>query len=222
MKKTNENLICLNVVFCVSLIMANITVSKVWDTGISILGIPLLLPGTGVNYAITFLVTDVIGEIWGKEEANKTVIFGLLAQVISSAMIYLACIVPGTSPEIEKAFDMVLGVNWLFFIASMIAYFASQTWDVYFFHKIRNIYISKHGTTKGGRWIWNNASTMTSQLIDSVLFVGVSFGLGFGWLFIPDMQKKLALMIIGRYVVRFLMAALDTPFFYILTQKSEQ
>lgn len=77
MKRSNANLITLNVVFVVCLIVANVVTSKVLDTGIHIGGVPVLIPGAALTYALTFLCTDVIGEIWGKKEANKAVIRGL-------------------------------------------------------------------------------------------------------------------------------------------------
>ena len=73
----------------------------------------------------------------------------------------------------------------------------------------------------GGRWMWNNSSTMTSQVIDTVLFIGISFGIGFGWAFNPNMWSTLAAMMVGQYCLKFILAALDTPFFYIMTNKRE-
>ena len=106
-------------------------------------------------------------------------------------------------------------MNWIFVIGSLVAYFASQSWDVWFFHKIRN----KFDANPKKRWIWNNASTMTSQIIDTVLFIGISFGLGFGWLFKSEMHLPLISMMIGQYALKFILAALDTPFFYLLTRR---
>ena len=60
---------------------------------------------------------------------------------------------------------------------------------------------------------------MTSQIIDTVLFIGVSFGIGFGWLFDKEMHPALFAMMIGQYVLKFLLAIADTPFFYLLTRK---
>lgn len=77
MKRNDANLITLNVVFVVCLIVANVVTSKVLDTGIHIGGVPILIPGAALTYAMTFLCTDVIGEIWGKKEANKAVIRAL-------------------------------------------------------------------------------------------------------------------------------------------------
>lgn len=78
MKKTNDNLILLNVIFCISLVVANVVTSKIINTGIPWFGGgSIMIPGAALVYAVTFLMTDVIGEIWGRGEANKTVVRGL-------------------------------------------------------------------------------------------------------------------------------------------------
>ena len=219
MKKTNSNLIGINMVFVVALVISNVVTAKLFSTGIMLFGNILTLPGAAVCYAITFLATDVIGEIWGKKEANRTVRWGFVGQVLATLLIILTQYLPAADPEAQAAYEKLLGQNWIFVIGSMVAYFASQSWDVFFFHKIRDKYIAKHGDTKGGRWIWNNGSTMTSQIIDTVLFIGISFGIGFGWLFDRAMWSSLAAMMIGQYALKFILAALDTPFFYLLTRR---
>lgn len=221
MKKTNSNLIGINMIFVVALVISNVVTAKLFKTGITLFGSPLALPGAALCYAITFLATDVIGEIWGKEEANRTVRWGFVGQVLATLLIIATQYLPTTDPEAQAAYERLLGQNWIFVIGSMVAYFASQSWDVFFFHKIRNRYIEKHGDTKGGRWIWNNASTMTSQIIDTILFIGIAFGIGFGWLFNREMWATLGAMMIGQYGLKFILAVLDTPIFYLLTRKRE-
>ena len=169
MKKTNKNLMLLAMLFGISLVISNVVTGKLIYTGISLFGTVITLPGAAVCYAITFLITDIIGEVWGKK-----------------------------------------------------AYIASQTWDVFFFHKIRDKYIAKHGTRNGGRWLWNNCSTLTSQIIDTVLFIGISFGIGFGWFFQKEMHPTLAAMMVGQYLFKALLALLDTPFFYFFTRKASK
>ena len=221
MKKTNSNLIGINMVFVVALVISNVVTAKLFATGINLFGSPLTLPGAALCYAITFLATDVIGEIWGKKEANRTVRWGFVGQVIATLLIILTQYLPAADPEAQTAYERLLGQNWIFVIGSMVAYFASQSWDVFFFHKIRDKFIAKHGSTDGGRWIWNNASTMTSQIIDTVLFIGISFGIGFGWFFDRAMWPSLFAMMLGQYALKFILAALDTPFFYLLTRRKE-
>lgn len=221
MKRTNENLILCNMIFAVSLVISNVVTAKLIYTGISLFGTIITLPGAALCYAITFLMTDVIGEIWGKKEANKTVLKGFVCQVIATALIMFTQFLPAVDEGVQGAYNTILGQNYIFVIGSLVAYFASQSWDVWVFHKIRDKYIAKHGNTKGGRWIWNNGSTMTSQIIDTVLFIGISFGLGFGWLFDVKMYPTLFAMMVGQYALKFILALIDTPFFYLLTRERE-
>ena len=222
MKKNNQNLILCCMLFVVSLVIANVVTAKTVDTGIPLFGGVIQLPGAAVCYAITFLMTDVIGEIWGKKEADMCVRWGFVGQILATLLIIFTQKLPAVNPEMQGAYDMLLGQNWIFVVGSLTAYYVSQTWDVWVFHKIRNKYIAKHGNTKGGRWIWNNASTMTSQIWDTVIFITISFGLGFGWLFNAEMRPALFAMMIGQYFLKFLLAAIDTPIFYLLTRERKE
>lgn len=220
MKKTNKNLVLLSMLFVVCLVIANVVTGKLWATGISLFGIPVTLPGAAVCYALTFLCTDVIGEIWGKEQANVVVKWGFCGQILATLLIVLTQFLPAADPAMQTSYEMLLGQNWVFVTGSLVAYIVSQKWDVWFFHKIRDKYIAKHGSTKRGRWIWNNASTMTSQIFDTVIFIGISFGIGFGWFWNKEMWPTLGAMMVGQYVFKFILAMLDTPVFYLLTRKS--
>ena len=220
MRKTLKNLILLNVIFGVSLVISNVVTSKLINTGITLFNTPVTLPGAAVCYAITFLMTDVIGEIWGKEEAQRTVYVGFVGQVIATCLILLTQYLPAADEHMQLAYNSLLGQNYIFVIGSLVAYFASQSWDVFIFHKIRDKWLLKHDSTSA-RWIWNNASTMTSQIIDTVLFIGISFGIGFGWLFNPEMYPTFFAMLLGQYFIKFILAALDTPFFYLMTKENK-
>ena len=171
----------LNVIFVVALVISNVVTGKLIYTGISIFkGTVVTLPGAGICYAITFLITDVIGELWGKKQANKTVVLGLIGQIFATTLIVLTQFLPAADSEMQVAYEKVLGQNWIFVIASLAGYICSQLWDVWIFHKIRNRVIAKKGSNRA-RWIWNNASTMTSQIIDTIVFISIAFGFGFGW-----------------------------------------
>lgn len=217
MKRTSENLTLCTVIFAVSLVVANITASKLFVTGVTFLGIEIVVPCAVFCYAATFLMTDVIGELWGKAEANRAVLVGFLGQVFAAAMIIAAGALPAADARIGEAYSSVLGQSWIFTAGSLAAYFASQYWDVCVFHAIRDRML-RANSPRSARWVWNNVSTMTSQMIDTVIFIGVSFGLGFDWLFDPAMRGVLLSMMIGQYVVKCALAALDTPIFMFLTR----
>lgn len=208
MRKTEKNLMLVNAIFLTSLLVANVVSSKI----VSFWG--LTVPAAIVAYPLTFLMTDVIGEIWGKEEANKTVKLGFICQMISLALIGGAILLPvAPFADNQAQFAAILGSSFRVVFASMIGYLVSQSWDVWIFHKVRDAYIKKHGSTKGGRWLWNNASTMTSQIIDTAIFITIAF-IGV----VPNIWT----MILSQYLVKFVYALLDTPFFYLLTRKRSE
>ena len=218
MKKTNTNLMLCAMVFAVALVISNVITAKTIQTGIPLFGSTILVPSAVICYCITFLMTDVIGEIWGRKEARMVVYGGFGCQVLATCLIIIGQMMPAADPAMQSSYEMLLGQNWVFVVASMTAYLLSQSWDVYIFHRIRNRLMSS-GKSASSRWIWNNASTMTSQIIDTVVFIGIAFGLGFGWLFDPVMLPQLGAMMVGQYLCKFVLAALDTPFFYLLTRK---
>ncbi|MBR2834638.1 MAG: queuosine precursor transporter [Coriobacteriales bacterium] len=218
MKKTTQNLMLCSMVFAVALVISNVVTAKTVTTGFELFGTSVMVPSAVVCYAITFLMTDVVGEIWGPAEARTVVKWGFVCQIIALALILLAQALPAASSEMQTSFDMLLGQNAVFVLASMCGYLVAQSWDVYIFHKIRSKWLAKDGASVSARWIWNNASTMTSQLIDTVIFIGIAFGLGSGWLFDAQMLPTLGAMMLGQYIVKLLLAALDTPFFYLMTR----
>lgn len=221
MRKNDKNLTLLCMIFAVSLVIANVVTGKLIDVPINLFGSHIQLPGAAVCYAITFLMTDVIGEIWGKKEANMCVRFGFICQVLASLLIIFTQFLPAVEPEMQIHYNSLLGQNWIFVIGSLTAYYISQSWDVWVFHKIRTNHIERFGNNRN-RWIWNNFSTMTSQIIDTVVFIGIAFGIGFKWLWTPGMMPVLFAMMVGQYLLKFILALLDTPLFYILTRNKEE
>ena len=221
MKKTDRNLHILYMVFSMALITANCIASKVFNVGITLNGAPVVLTVGAICYPLTFLVTDMIGEMWGKKEGNTAVLGGFICQIISTLIIIIARFLPPNDPSTQDAYVTLLGQNYIFVIASLTAYLASQKWDVFVFHKIRSAWIVKHGTTKGGKWLWNNVGTISSQLIDSILYAGIAFGIGFGWLADSTMHAALFNMILAQWIIKLILALLDTPFFYLFTRHSE-
>ena len=218
MKKTETNLILITVLFASALVTSNVLAGKAIVTGWTMFGQPVQFTSAVLAYAITFLATDVVGELWGRAKAQTVVLVGFAAQVLSTVLIMVALAMPAAA-DTANVYHQTLGTNWLFFIASMTAYLVSQTWDVRVFHRIRDAILTRNSDNWRHRWIWNNASTVTSQLIDSLIFNGIAFGIGFGMFSNP---AALAAMIIPYYGIKILIAILDTPLFYLLTRNSKQ
>lgn len=206
----------LNAIFCVSIIIANVVGCKVVDFGWKLFGLNLAMSGGALTYAFTFLCTDIIGELWGKAEAKKAVVRGFWCQLYSIALIIGTRYLPTQDPEMQAAYVKILGQTPIFTLGSLCGYLASQTWDVWVFHRIREKWMAKH-KTNAARWIWNNASTLTSQVFDTAIYATISFGIGLGWLFQPGGVANVVGVVIGQYLLKAGLALLDTPIFYLLT-----
>ena len=200
MKKTQTNLTILHGIFITSLLIANVLSAKI----VTFWG--MVIPAAIVAYPLTFLMTDLIGEIWGKEQANQAVKLGFICQITSLIMIGLAILLPvAPFADNQAEFRGIMGQSFRVVAASLVAYYCSQTWDVWIFHKIREM-------NTGYKWIRNNVSTMTSQLIDTAIFITIAF---YG--IVPNIW----VMIFSQYLIKIVYAALDTIPFYLLTKGSE-
>ena len=218
MKKTDTNLLLLQTIFVISIVVSNIVGCKVIDLGATLFGLPLLLSGGAITYAFTFLCTDIIGEIWGKKEANRAVKIGFVGQVFAIALIVLTMYTPTRDTAMQAAYETLLGQSPMFTLGSLVAYYISQTWDVWIFHKVRGAFLGNPSL----RWIWNNASTMTSQILDTFIYAIISFGIGMGWLWQSGGFAMIMSIFLGQYALKFCLALLDTPFFYLLTNPKKR
>ena len=200
MQKTDKNLLILNGIFITSLLIANVVSAKIVTFG------GLVIPAAIVAYPLTVLMTDVIGEIWGKEQANQSVKLGFICQLISLALIGLAILLPvAPFADNQAEFKGIMAQSFRVVAASLIAYYCSQSWDVWIFHKIR-----EKGT--GNKWLRNNLSTMTSQIIDTAIFITIAF---------IGSVPNIWIMIGSQYLIKCIYALLDTIPFYYLTRGSE-
>ena len=220
MKKTETNLSILYMIFAGLLVCANCMATKQVPIG-TWFGLDIAITAGVICYPFTFLVTDIIGEIWGKKSATRAVIGGFIGQIIAIILIVIANYLPGNDPEVATMYNAILGSNWILTIGSLTACILSQSWDVWVFHRIRDRYIEKHGSTRGGKWIWNNASTMTSQFIDSVVFyIGLIIMLRTQGVVIPFNVAVITILV--YWIIKLIIALLDTPIFYLLTRESKR
>lgn len=222
MGEKGSGLTWLYMMFGVALITANCIASKIMILPFNLFGQPVTLTVGAICYPLTFLITDIIGERYGKKAAQTAVKGGFLCQIVSMIIIIIARYVPAVDPAMQESYVAMFGQTFMFVLASLVAFVISQSWDVWVFHKIRDKYIAKHGSTKGGKWIWNNVGTITSQLIDSILYASIAFGIGFNWFGSSETLASLGGMIFAQFVVKTLLALLDTPFFYLFTRNRKE
>ena len=182
-------------IFIGSITIASVLANKI----ITVFG--LFVPAGVLAYSVTFICTDVISEIWGRERANTTILGGFVALVVVLILVQLGLAWP-KAPfwENEAAFRSVLGATSRIIVASFIAYLVSQYHDVWAFHFWKRITRHRH------LWLRNNLSTAVSQLLDSFIFITIAF---YG-------VMPIGSLIVGQWIVKMAIAALDTPVVYAI------
>ena len=194
-------LLYLNGAFVGLLILSNILAVKLFS-----INEWLVLPAAVIVYVFTFPITDTIAEVYGKEAARKTVFAGFITQIAALVFIYLAIQLP-SAPFFgdQSSFETIFSAGFRVTLASLISYFISQNLDVTIFHKLKE----RHGESK--LWVRNNASTMTSQLVDTTIFITIAFA--------GTMPTgALIAMIFSQYLFKLIVATTDTPLVYLLVK----
>ena len=158
-------------------------------------------------YPITFLVTDIVSEIYGREKADRIVVSGFISSILIMGVVMVGDMAAATvwSPVNDNTFHRVFGLFGPAVFASMTAYLTAQFIDIRIFH------FWKRKTKNRHLWLRNNGSTIFSQLIDtmSLLFLLCSFGV-IEWVrFYP--------LLLNGFIFKVLVALIDTPFFYLFS-----
>jgi uncharacterized integral membrane protein (TIGR00697 family) len=185
------------VIIAVDIIVCNIQVLKT----IEIFGFVATLGN--ILYGSIFLATDLLGEVYGKKEAQRGVWLGFFALLFMTISMQFALLFqPHESDFIHQSLQNIFGLIPRVAFASLIAYLTSQLHDVWAFHFWRS-------KTKGKfLWLRNNASTWISQAIDSIVFVMIAF---YGVFEI----NVLISILLTTYFIKILVAVMDTPIIYI-------
>lgn len=200
----DKKLFVLSSIFVTSLLIANIIASKLVDIG------GIILPAAVFVFPITFLVTDTISEVWGKEQAKFVVWVGFFMNFLMIIFLQLGQVLPAAAFwEHQQAYQVILGAVPRIFLASISAYLVSQFSDIWIFAGLKSLTKGKH------LWLRNNASTITSQLLDSCIFIVIAF-----WGTMP--VGALITMVFSQYLVKAIIALLETPVCYLAVNWAKQ
>jgi uncharacterized integral membrane protein (TIGR00697 family) len=182
----------------IATILANIQVMKMVD----LLSIGVTLGN--ITYASSFLVTDILSENYGQKSARKAVFIGFFSLAATVIIMNLALMFkPNEFDFIQESLRNIFAILPRIALASLVAYGVSQLHDVWAYNFWKNIF-------PGMKYLWlrNNASTMVSQLIDSVIFTFIAF-----WGLLPN--SEFVQILITTYILKWFVAAVDTPFLYL-------
>ena len=188
-------------IFISSLVTCNLIANKFVTVD---LGFKVFIVSAGIlPYPLTFLVTDLISELYGQKKANIVVFSGFVASMFVLLFLWLGGQFNAIPDSIvnDDTYNKVFQNAWRIIAASMIAYLFAQFIDVRIFHFWKRLTNGKH------LWLRNNGSTIASQLVDTslvvmILFVGV-------W-----EPRNIISAIIDGWLFKMLMAAIDTPIIY--------
>jgi len=200
----------LGALFITSLVVSNLIFQKFfyWYPfgDVEVFGAKLFVISVGIlPYPITFLITDLISEIFGKKKANQVVTAGIFASFFSMLIILIANATHAIdySPVNDTTFSSVFALSPIAVLASMLAYLFAQYIDIKIYHFWKNYTGGKH------LWLRNNFSTFTSQFIDTftVVFLLCVFK-------VLPWNMFYGLLISG-FIFKVIVAILDTPFLYL-------
>ena len=192
-------------IFLTSLTLGNIVgITKFVDLGI------FVIPAGLLAYPITFLATDIMSEIYGRKRAQQLVWTGFAMNFFMLGLMALGHVLPDAAGVSGAAstFDTVYDFMKPNVIASMIAYLVAQSLDVQAFHFWKRLTKGKH------LWLRNNASTIGSQIVDTLLILSILYATGGLGAEIDTLPELFALMA-SSYAFKFCFALFDTPFFYL-------
>lgn len=180
-----------------SIITSNIQVLKT----VQLFGLVATLGN--VLYSSIFFATDILSEVYGKKAARRGVWLGFAGMVLMTLWMQIALrFIPDISDFAQGSLVTIFSLLPRIAAGSLIAYLISQHYDILAFHFWKN-------KTKGKfLWLRNNASTMVSQAIDSVIFTTIAL-----WgLF--DTNTWLQILV-TTYFLKWIVALIDTPFIYL-------
>ena len=197
-------------IFITALVVSNLIFQKFFSWypfNFEILGIKLFELSVGVlPYPITFLITDIISEIFGKRKANQVVVMGIVSSIFSIALLLLGDVLPAnsSSPIDDETFNLVFSASPLAVLASMFAYLIAQFLDIRIYHFWKQL-------TKGKYlWLRNNFSTFSSQIIDSTTVIALLC-------FFDILAWDLFLgLVLSSIIFKIIVAIIDTPLLYLL------
>ena len=212
-KILNEETIRIGLIalFITGLLTAQLTAVKILELSALNLGISVMVPAGVLAYAITFFASDCYAELYGKQAARTVVSIAFAMNIVMLVLIWISINAPGSEAGVSpELFATVLGPSANVVIASLTAYLVSQNLDILIFDTIRE-------KTNGSKlWLRNIGSTTISQLVDTILFITLTFsilpsivGIGIG---LP--LSVIVQLILGQYLVKLLIALADTPLIY--------
>jgi uncharacterized integral membrane protein (TIGR00697 family) len=189
------------------IVAAQLMGAKVIPFG-NIFGLPLSISVAVFLMPLLFTITDIVVEVHGKSRARSLVWTGLIVVVLLAVYTLFVTALPaaGRYEASSGAYSEIFGTSIQFAVASIAAFLAAETMDVFIYTKLRE------KMKKKGMWLRNNVSNFVGQFIDSAVFVVIAF-----YMFDENIAHNfvyLAGIVLPYWMVRCAMSVASTPLSY--------
>lgn len=169
-----------------------------------------------VLFAATFLATDILSECESKQDAARCVHIGIFSSlfflVISGSWLLY---VPSVNDTVSASLISAVAKTPRVILASLAVYAVVQFFDVWLYHRIWSFTEKRFGNKRKFMWLRNNLATMTSQLINAILFNLLAFGGTYG-------TKTLISVIASGFLIAIFTSLLDTPALYLARRLADK
>lgn len=155
-------------------------------------------------YPFTFVINDVVTEVYGKERAKSFVRSGFIMLLFLFAFTSLATVLPPAAryQKTNPAYLAVFSQSQRIIIASLVSFWLSEQFDVYIFAKIREAF------GKNRLWLRANVSNVVGELVDTTLFMFLAF-------YTPGSAAFIVSLIIPYWILKCVMSVVHTPVTYL-------
>lgn len=194
--------VSISAAFSVIVVVTNLLSSKM-------VAMPLLggfaIPFGILTYPLTFLLSDLVTEIFGSQKARAMVYTGMACSLLCLGIVQCALSLPSADAEMQKSWQMVFGISKFVILGSLTAYIVGQILDIQLYALIRR--------WTGERFLWLrcNGSTLLSQMVDTLIVNTIHLYWGLGL----DYQTIVQIMLFS-YCYKAFFAVANTPLFYLL------
>jgi len=195
--KVSHRFVVIAVLFVTCLITANIMAVRL----ISMPGPFSALPAAIIIFPLSYIIGDVLTEVYGYRQARRVIWLGFLCNFIAVGAFWVGGLLPSIIPEVQDAYPVIFGYAWRILLASFIAYLMGEFSN--------SIVLAKMKIRTSGRYLWARTigSTVIGQGLDSAVFILIAFA---GVLPLGD----LGLMILTHWLFKTTYEVVATPFTY--------
>ena len=192
--------------FIAALLTANVIAVKLFAVGVTLPGLgPLVLPAAIVVFPLSYLLGDVLTEVYGYRTARLVIWLGFLANGVLVAFVWVGLVLPPAGFwDAQPAYERVLGFTWRLLVASFAAYLVGEFANAYVLARMK--------VATRGRWLWSRTigSTVVGQGLDSLVFITIAFA--------GQVPTLLALgqLVVVQWWAKVLYEVLATPLTYLV------